>query len=143
MNINEAIKYLNDMRANCMNHKIDNDKDPKRAKKAEALQIAIESLFNSNITKENATDADAVKDLDAYESEIFVDACRCIDHYNDMTAVQKIELEGDLHKALSYAQEYNKMKTAARQELKIGDWLADYSNFLREWKTQRVRIIND
>lgn len=126
MNINEAIKYLNDMRANCMNHKIDNYKDTKRAKKAEALQIAIESLCNSNITEENATDAYAVKDLDARESELLADACRCIDHYNDMTAVQKIELEGDLRKALSDAQEYNKMKTAAGQELKIGDIVETY-----------------
>lgn len=51
MNINEAIKYLNDMRANCMNHKIDNYKDPKRAKKAKALQIAIESLSTATLPK--------------------------------------------------------------------------------------------
>ena len=33
----------------------------------------------------------------------------------------------------------------ADKEVKADGWLADYSNFLREWKwkTQRVRIIND
>lgn len=62
-----------------------------------------------------------LKDLDARESELLADACRCIDHYNDMTAVQKIELEGDLRKALSDAQEYNKMKIAAEQEVNYPD----------------------
>lgn len=62
MNINEAIKYLHDMRANCMNYKIDNYKDPRRAEKAEALRIAIESLYsdNKNVVTPDMPD-DAVK----------------------------------------------------------------------------------